>query len=123
MVIPKATSAFSRNAEIYDTTLGWRFVNPLMEKMYGTDSMAETGEYVAEAHGVTRESQDRFALASQQKCAAAQAAGVFAEEIDPVNVPGPKGSVKQSPWTSILAPTPPTRLWQSCRRPSAKAEP
>jgi 3-oxoadipyl-CoA thiolase len=94
MVIPKATAAFSRNAEIYDTTLGWRFVNPLMEKLYGTDSMAETGENVAEACGISRESQDRFALASQQKCAAAQAAGVFAEEIDPVNVPGPKGSVK-----------------------------
>src|SRR5580700_1574707 len=94
MVIPKATSAFSRTAEIYDTTLGWRFVNPVMEKMYGTGSMAETGENVAEAHGVSRESQDRFALASQQKCAAAQAAGVFAEEIEPVNVPGPKGSAK-----------------------------
>src|SRR5580704_3735602 len=94
MVIPKATSAFSRNAEIYDTTLGWRFINPLMEKMYGADSMAETGENVAEAHGVSRESQVRFALASQQKCAAAQAAGFFAEEIEPVNVPGPKGSVK-----------------------------
>ena len=94
MVIPKATSAFSRNAEIYDTTLGWRFVNPLMEKLYGTDSMAETGENVAEAHGVTRESQDLFAVASQQKCAAAQAAGIFNEEIEPVNVPGPKGSVK-----------------------------
>ena len=94
MVIPKATAAFSRNAEIYDTTLGWRFVNPIMEKLYGTDSMAETGENVAEAHGVSRESQDLFALASQKKCAAAQAAGVFSEEIEPVNVPGPKGSVK-----------------------------
>jgi 3-oxoadipyl-CoA thiolase len=94
MVIPKATSAFSRNAEIYDTTLGWRFVNPLMEKLYGTDSMAETGENVAEAHGVDRASQDLFALRSQQKCAAAQAAGVFAEEIEPVSIPGPKGSTK-----------------------------
>ena len=94
LVIPKATSAFSRNAEIFDTTLGWRFVNPVMEKKYGTDSMAETGENVAEAHAVSRESQDRFAFASQQKCAAAQAAGFFAEEIEPVNVPGPKGSVK-----------------------------
>ena len=94
LVIPKATAAFSRNAEIYDTTLGWRFVNPLMQQMYGTDSMAETGENVAEACGVTRESQDLFALASQRKCAAAQAAGVFAEEIEPVHVPGPKGSVK-----------------------------
>jgi 3-oxoadipyl-CoA thiolase len=94
MVIPKAIAAFSRNAEIYDTTLGWRFVNPLMEKMYGAESMAETAENVAETHGVSRESQDRFALASQQKCAAAQAAGFFAEEIEPVNVPGPKVSVK-----------------------------
>jgi acetyl-CoA acyltransferase len=94
MVIPKATSAFSRNAEIYDTTLGWRFVNPLMEKLYGTDSMAETGENVAEAHGVSRESQDLFAFRSQQKCAAAQQAGVFAEEIEPVSIPGPKGTTK-----------------------------
>jgi len=94
MVIPKATSAFSRTAEIHDTTLGWRFVNPLMEKKYGTASMAETAENVAEKYKVDRESQDRFALASQQKAAAAQKAGVFAEEIEPVNVPGPKGSVK-----------------------------
>jgi 3-oxoadipyl-CoA thiolase len=94
MVLPKATSAFSRTAEIYDTTLGWRFVNPLMEKLYGTDSMAETGENVAEAHGVDRASQDLFAFRSQQKCAAAQQAGIFAEEIEPVSIPGPKGSTK-----------------------------
>jgi 3-oxoadipyl-CoA thiolase len=93
-VMPKATSAFSRTAEIYDTTLGWRFVNPEMEKRYGTDSMAETAENVAEGHGVDRASQDQFALRSQQKAAAAQKAGVFAEEIVPVNIPGPKGSVK-----------------------------
>ncbi|MGH9591685.1 MAG: acetyl-CoA C-acyltransferase [Bryobacteraceae bacterium] len=94
MVIPKATAAFSRAAEIYDTTLGWRFVNPIMEKNYGTASMAETAENVAEKYKVDRASQDRFALASQQKAAAAQKAGVFAAEIEPVNVPGPKGSVK-----------------------------
>ena len=93
-VMPKATSAFSRTAEIYDTTLGWRFVNPRMQEAYGTDSMAETGENVAFAHGVDRESQDKFALASQQKAAAAQKAGFFAEETAPVNIPGPKGSVK-----------------------------
>ncbi len=93
LVIPKPTSAFSRNAEIHDTTLGWRFVNPIMERLYGTDSMAETGENVAEAHGVSRESQDLFALASQKKCAAAQAAGIFAEEIEAMTVPGPKGSM------------------------------
>jgi len=92
LVIPKASSAFSRNVEIYDTTLGWRFVNSIMQQLYGTDSMGETAENVAEAHGVSRESQDLFALASQKKCAAAQAAGVFAEEIEAVNVPGPRGS-------------------------------
>jgi 3-oxoadipyl-CoA thiolase len=93
-VMPKATSAFSRTAEIYDTTLGWRFVNPKMQETYGTDSMAETGENVAYAHGVDRKSQDKFALASQQKAAAAQKSGFFAEEIAPVSIPGPKGSVK-----------------------------
>jgi 3-oxoadipyl-CoA thiolase len=94
MVMPKATAAFSRTAEIYDTTLGWRFINPVMQKNFGTDSMAETGENVAAECNVTREAQDRFALASQMKAAAAQKAGVFAEEIAPVNIPGPKGSVK-----------------------------
>jgi len=94
MVMPKATAAFSRTAEIYDTTLGWRFINPAMQKNYGTDSMAETAENVAAEYKVDRESQDRFALASQQKAVAAQKAGVFAEEIAPVCIPGPKGSVK-----------------------------
>jgi 3-oxoadipyl-CoA thiolase len=93
-VMPKATAAFTRAAEIHDTTLGWRFVNPLMEKMYGTDSMAETAENVAEEYKIDRASQDCFALRSQQKAAAAQKAGFFAEEIAPVNVPGPKGTVK-----------------------------
>ncbi|MBV8841285.1 MAG: 3-oxoadipyl-CoA thiolase [Bryobacterales bacterium] len=93
-VMPKAASAFSRTAELYDTTLGWRFINPKMQEQYGTDSMAETGENVAFAHGVDRESQDKFALGSQQKAAAAKKAGFFAEEIVPVNIPGPKGSVK-----------------------------
>jgi 3-oxoadipyl-CoA thiolase len=93
LVMPKPTAAFSRTAEIYDTTLGWRFVNPVMQKNFGTDSMAETGENVAEAYGVDRESQDRFALASQKKAAAAKEAGFFAEEIVPVNVPGKKGAV------------------------------
>jgi acetyl-CoA acyltransferase len=93
-VMPKAQSAFARTAEMYDTTLGWRFVNPVMEEKYGTDSMAETAENVAAAHGVDRESQDRFALRSQQKAAAAQKAGIFAEEIASVNVPSPKGTVR-----------------------------
>jgi 3-oxoadipyl-CoA thiolase len=94
LVIPKATSAFSRSAEIYDSTLGWRFVNPLMAKKYGVASMPETAENVAEAYGIDRCSQDRFALHSQQKAAAAQKAGIFVEEIVPVNVPGPKGTMK-----------------------------
>jgi len=93
-VIPKAASAFARAPEIYDTTIGWRFVNPLMVKMYGTASMPETGENVAEKYKIDRASQDCFALRSQLKAAAAQKAGILAEEIVPVNIPGPKGTVK-----------------------------
>lgn len=94
MVIPKAHSAFSRNAEIYDTTIGWRFVNPLLAKKYGAASMPETAENVAAAHHIDRCSQDRFALRSQQRAAAAQKAGIFAQEIVPVHVPQPKGPCK-----------------------------
>jgi len=93
LVMPKATAAFSRNAEVYDTTIGWRFVNPLMQKKYGTDSMPETAENVAEAYKIDRASQDRFALRSQQRTAAARKAGFFCEEITPVNVPGAKGAM------------------------------
>jgi 3-oxoadipyl-CoA thiolase len=92
-VMPKPAAAFSRDPEIFDTTLGWRFVNPLIEGKYGTISMAETAENVAEKYHVDRASQDRFALASQQKAAKAKAAGVFAEEIEPVCIPGKKGAV------------------------------
>jgi acetyl-CoA acyltransferase len=92
-VMPKPSAAFSRDPEIFDTTLGWRFVNPLIEQKYGTISMAETAENVAEKYNVDRASQDRFALASQQKAAKAKAAGVFAEEIEPVCIPGKKGTV------------------------------
>ena len=92
-VMPKASAPFSRDAQIYDTTLGWRFINPLMEKKYGIDSMPETAENVAEAYHMDRRCQDEFALRSQQKAAAAQKAGIFAEEIVPVNVPGPKGAL------------------------------
>ena len=93
-VIPKAASAFSRTAEMYDTTIGWRFVNPRMVKMYGTASMPETAENVAEKYKIDRASQDCFALRSQLKAAAAQKAGILAEEIVPVNIPGPKGNVR-----------------------------
>ena len=87
----KATEAFSRNAEIYDTTIGWRFVNGLMKTMYGTDSMPETGENVAAEFQVSRADQDAFALRSQQKCKAAQDAGFFAREIVAVTIKGRKG--------------------------------
>ena len=87
----KSTEAFARKAEIYDTTIGWRFVNGLMKTMYGTDSMPETGENVAEQFQVARDAQDRFALRSQQKAGAAQARGFFAREIAPVTIKGRKG--------------------------------
>lgn len=90
-VMPKATAAFSRKAEIYDTTIGWRFINPKLEKQYGTDSMPETGENVAEKFKVSREDQDLFAYRSQRKTAKAQVDGFFAEEIVPVTIPKRKG--------------------------------
>jgi len=91
-VMPKAATAFARTAEIYDTTIGWRFPNSQMLKLYGNASMPETAENVAEKYKVDRASQDCFALGSQLKAAAAQRAGIFTEEIVPVRVPGPKGS-------------------------------
>ncbi len=89
-VMGKAGEAFSRSAEIYDTTLGWRFVNPVLKAQYGIDSMAETGENVAEEFQVTRADQDAFALRSQQRAGKAAAAGYFAEEIVAVEAPGGK---------------------------------
>jgi acetyl-CoA acyltransferase len=90
-VMPKADSAFSRNAEIFDTTIGWRFINPLMKQQYGVDSMPETGENVAADFGISREDQDAFALRSQRKAAAAQANGRLSREIVPVTIPKRKG--------------------------------
>jgi acetyl-CoA acyltransferase len=90
-VMPKADSAFARNAEIYDTTIGWRFINPLIKQQYGVDSMPETGENVAADFNVSREDQDAFALRSQKKAAAAQANGRLAQEIVPVTIPKRKG--------------------------------
>ena len=94
LVLPKATSAFSRNAELYDSTIGWRFVNPLMEKKYGTPSMPETAENVAELYGIDRAAQDAFALRSQQRAAAAQSAGITAQEIAAITAPAPKGEAR-----------------------------
>src|ERR1041385_2407805 len=93
LVMPKATSAFSRNAEIYDTTLGWRFANPMMQKMYGTASMGETAENVAEKYKIERAAQDAFALRSHQRTAAAQKARFFKGQISPVDVPAGKSKV------------------------------
>ena len=90
-VMPKADAAFSRNAEIYDTTIGWRFVNPVMKKQYGIDSMPETGENVAAEFGISRADQDAFAVRSQDKAVAAQASGRLAMEIVPVSIPQRKG--------------------------------
>src|ERR1700738_1870689 len=90
-VIAKAQEAFSRSAEIYDTTLGWRFVNPVLKAQYGVDSMAETGENVAEEFQVTRADQDASPLRSQARAGKAAAAGYFAEEIVPVEAQGGKG--------------------------------
>jgi acetyl-CoA acyltransferase len=90
-VMPKAETAFSRNAEIFDTTIGWRFVNPAMKAQYGVDSMPETGENVAREFGVSREAQDAFAVRSQDKAVAAQKSGRLGREIVPVTIPQRKG--------------------------------
>lgn len=90
-VMPKAESAFSRNNAVYDTTIGWRFVNKLMKAQYGVDSMPETAENVATDYKIEREAQDRMALASQQKAVAAQKNGFFDAEIVPVTIPQKKG--------------------------------
>ncbi|MCR4467287.1 3-oxoadipyl-CoA thiolase [Burkholderia sp. SCN-KJ] len=90
-VMGKAASAFARQADIYDTTIGWRFVNPLMKQLHGVDSMPETAENVAVDYNVSRADQDLFALRSQQKAARAQQDGTLAEEIVPVTIPQKKG--------------------------------
>lgn len=90
-VMGKADSAFSRNAQIFDTTIGWRFINPQMKALYGVDAMPETAENVAQDYNINRHDQDVFAVASQNKAATAQAAGILAQEIVPVQIPQKKG--------------------------------
>src|SRR6201991_2101943 len=90
LVMGKAQEAFQRSANIEDTTIGWRFINPLMKAQYGVDAMPETAENVAEDYQVARKDQDAFAWRSQKRAAKAQASGFFAEEIEPVIVPGGK---------------------------------
>lgn len=91
LVMSKAQEAFQRSAEVFDTTIGWRFVNPLMKAQYGIDSMPETAENVAEEFNISREDQDKFALQSQSRAAAAQRNGRFAREISPISIPQRKG--------------------------------
>ena len=93
LVMPKADAAWSRRAEVHDTTIGWRFVNPRMEERYGTDSMPGTAQIVADEYDVSREDQDAFALRSQERAAKAISSGRLAREIVPVEVPGRKGAV------------------------------
>ncbi|HIV69542.1 MAG TPA: 3-oxoadipyl-CoA thiolase [Candidatus Aquabacterium excrementipullorum] len=94
LVMPKAATAFSRHAEIHDSTIGWRFVNPRMEQLYGIDAMGETAENVADEHGISRADQDAFALRSQQRAARAVAAGLFDTEIVPVPGSTKKGETR-----------------------------
>lgn len=90
-VMNKAGSSFARNIELFDTTIGWRFVNPAMKALYGVDSMPETAQNVADEHGISREDQDRMAFASQEKASSAIAAGLFKDEITPVTITQRKG--------------------------------
>jgi len=90
-VMPKASTAFARDNAVYDTTIGWRFINPLMRKQYGVDSMPETAENVADQWSISRDAQDGMALRSQARAAAAQRNGVFDQEITPVTLPAKKG--------------------------------
>jgi len=95
-VMGKAERAFQRTAELQDTTIGWRFINPQLKAQYGVDTMPETGENVAAEYAVTRADQDAFAVRSQQRATRAQAAGVFAQQIVPVLIPGLKGAAPQT---------------------------
>jgi acetyl-CoA acetyltransferase len=118
-VMGKADSAFSRAAKIEDTTIGWRFVNPAMQKAYGVDSMPETAENVAAEHGVSRADQDAFALRSQQRAAAAIKAGFFDGEITPVEIPA--RPVRRSSTATSIRARRPWRRWPSSSPWSARA--
>ena len=103
-VFSKSAKPFGRDLEFFDTTLGWRFVNPALKAKYGTDSMGQTAENVAEQYGVTREDQDAFALRSQKKAAAARTAGIFAPEIVPVEIAQKKGDPKRVDQDEFIRP-------------------
>jgi len=103
-VMSKGSTPFARNIELFDTSLGWRFVNPKMKAKYGVDSMGQTAENVAEQYGVTRDDQDAFALRSQQKARKAREAGRFKNEITPVEIPQKKGDPKRFDQDEFLRP-------------------
>ncbi len=119
-VMGKAESAFARTMKLEDTTIGWRFINPLMKQQYGVESMPETGENVAEEYAISREDQDAFALRSQQRAARAKAAGFFAEEIVPVRVSSKKG---ESVVTEDEHPRPETTLEGLAKLPPIVRQP
>ncbi|MCE9649534.1 MAG: 3-oxoadipyl-CoA thiolase [Parvibaculum sp.] len=114
-VMGKATAAFSRDAQIYDTTIGWRFINPLMQKQYGTHSMPETAENVAEEFQISRADQDAFSVRSQQRAGAAMKSGRFAREIVPVTIPSKKGETVVS---EDEHPRPETTIEQLAKLPT-----
>jgi len=103
-VMSKGSKPFARDIELFDTSLGWRFINPALRDRYGTDSMGQTAENVAEQYGVSREDQDAFAVRSQQKAAAARAAGRFAVEIAPLDIPQRKGPPKRVDQDEFIRP-------------------
>ena len=103
-VLSKASKPFARDVELFDTSLGWRFINPALRERYGTDSMGQTAENVAERYGVSRNDQDAFAARSQRKAAAARAAGRFAEEIAPLEIPQRKGPPKRVDQDEFIRP-------------------
>ena len=119
-VMPKAETAFSRHAEIHDTTIGWRFVNPLMKEQYGVDSMPETGENVADDYKVSREDQDAFAVRSQAKAAAAQANGRLGEGDHAGDDPAAQGRSGRGRARRASRARRRSRRWPSCRRRSAR---
>src|ERR671920_1261808 len=103
-VLSKASKPFARDVELFDTSLGWRFINPVLRERYGTDSMGQTAENVAEQYGVSRDDQDAFAARSQTKAAAARASGRFDEEIAPLDIPQRKGPAKRVDRDEFIRP-------------------
>ena len=108
-VMSKASSAFGRDSQMFDSSFGWRFINPKMQEMYGTDAMGQTAENLAELHKINRADQDAFAFWSQQKAAAAQNNGRFEKEITPINIPQRKGDALVLLKMNLLKTTPPLK--------------